>query len=193
MKPDSGLTQQELDQLLDWLDSDRERAGEKYLEIRRCLVKFFINRQCVEAQDLADETINRVARKATGFKDVYEGEPKKFFHAVARNVYHEDLRARNKKIEPPPEPSPHEIDPRTTCLKFCLAQLSPEARKLILTYYEQQKKAKIVSHKQMGNSLGVNPGALRARIFRLRAKLKACVEECVENTPQSNDIDSAAI
>ena len=60
---DSGLTQKKFDRLLDWLDPDRERAGAKLLEIRRCLVKFFVNQQCVEAQELADETINRVAER----------------------------------------------------------------------------------------------------------------------------------
>src|ERR1051326_5706272 len=63
----SPLTQQAFDALLACLDSDRERAAEKYETLRLKLVKFFEWRACaVAAQDLADEVINRVARRIDG-------------------------------------------------------------------------------------------------------------------------------
>jgi RNA polymerase sigma factor (sigma-70 family) len=193
MKTDSSLTQKKFDDLLDWLDPDRERAGRKLLDIRRRLVKFFLNKQCVQAEELTDETINRVAGKAVGLKDNYEGEPTKYFYAFARNVCHEDYRARNRKVQPPPAPSPKEIDPRAKCMGICLASLPPESRELVLRYYLEHKTGKAASHKELANSMGLSEGALRARIHRLRARLKACVEECSMNTAQSNDMDSTAI
>ncbi len=57
------LTQAALDSLLAWLDPDRDRAGAKYEAIRTRLIKVFVCRGCPEAEDLADETINRVASK----------------------------------------------------------------------------------------------------------------------------------
>ena len=157
------------------------------------MVKIFLNKQCVQAEELADETINRVAGKAGGFKGIYEGEPEKYFHAVARNVCHEDFRARNRKVQPPPQPSPKEIDPRAECMKICLAKLPPKSRELIIRYYLEKKNGKAAFHKELANGMGLNQGALRARIHRLRARLKACVEECFMNTAQSNDLDSTAI
>ena len=50
------------------------------------------------------------------------------------------------------------------CLKFCLAQLSPEARNL-LSPITEKKKAKIAFHKQMGNGMGVNHGAFGHEFF----------------------------
>ena len=51
--------------LLEWLDPNLDLAGEKYEEIRRGLIKIFGYRGCSDAEGLADETINRVARAAS--------------------------------------------------------------------------------------------------------------------------------
>jgi dihydroneopterin aldolase len=63
MKKNWELSQETFDALLAWLDSDRDQAAMKYEKIRRALIKIFTGRACVEPEDLADETINRVARK----------------------------------------------------------------------------------------------------------------------------------
>ncbi|MFL6230009.1 MAG: hypothetical protein ACJ741_14655, partial [Pyrinomonadaceae bacterium] len=57
------LTRDAFEGLLTWLDSDREQAGKKYEDIRSSLIKIFTWRGVAEAEELADETINRVARK----------------------------------------------------------------------------------------------------------------------------------
>jgi hypothetical protein len=46
MKKDWVLTQDAFDKLLNWLDSDRERAGQKYETIRLRLIKIFTCRRC---------------------------------------------------------------------------------------------------------------------------------------------------
>src|SRR5215813_2559377 len=92
------VTQQAFDGLLICLDSDRQRAAEKY-EILRCkLVKFFEWRACaVLAVDLADGTIDRVARR------IEEGEQvqnvSNYAYGVARMVYLENLRELNRADE----------------------------------------------------------------------------------------------
>src|SRR5689334_18556794 len=63
MNKDWVLSQEAFDALLDWLDSDREQAGIKYEDIRGRLVMMFAARGCVDAEDLADETINRVTQR----------------------------------------------------------------------------------------------------------------------------------
>lgn len=188
------MTEQEFKQLLGWLDPDASRAGEKYEVIRRKLIIILLNRGCDEAEDLADETINRVARKVPELKDTYVGEPARYFHGVAKRVLWEYFRARTRKLEmPPPAPSREELEPYLECLDRCLAQLSAEDRELILLYYEGQKQSKIITRREMGGQMQLKAGALRARAFRLRGKLEKCVLECLALLGESNDIKFSAI
>ena len=63
-KSKADLTREALDRLLHWLDRDRDRAGQRYEQIRSGLIKVFLCRGAVDPEELADETINRVARKS---------------------------------------------------------------------------------------------------------------------------------
>jgi len=74
-KKDWLLTQEAFDNLLAWLDPDRERAGQKYEDIRFKLIRNFARRGCSIAEDLTDETINRVSRKALEIAQAYVGDP----------------------------------------------------------------------------------------------------------------------
>ena len=60
----AALTQESFAALLLFLDADRERAGEKYEELRRTLIRFFEWRGAPFPEEHADETLNRVARQA---------------------------------------------------------------------------------------------------------------------------------
>lgn len=182
MKVDLSLTEEQFNQLLAWLDADPGRAGEKYEVIRRRLITIFLNRQCDEAEDLADETINRVAKRVGVLKDDYVGEPALYFYGVAKKVFMEYLRQRNRKpLQPPPlATSQSELEPQLKCLDECMEKLKPASRELILHYYQEHKQAKISSHKEMRDLLKLKAGALRARTHRIRVKLEKCVLECLE-------------
>jgi hypothetical protein len=45
---------------LAWLDEGKDSSGQKYLDMRGRLVRYFDRRNCFPADDLADETLNRV-------------------------------------------------------------------------------------------------------------------------------------
>src|ERR1041385_9206600 len=62
------LTRSAFDKLLVAFGGDRDSAGQKYLEIRNNLTRFFEWRGCAFPEDHADETINRIAKR------VAEGE-----------------------------------------------------------------------------------------------------------------------
>ena len=51
------------DELLEWLDPDREKAGRRYEAIRAGLIRMYVARGVSDAEYYADETIDRVARK----------------------------------------------------------------------------------------------------------------------------------
>src|SRR5688572_15856324 len=57
------LSEEAFNKVLECLDPDRQIAGKKYTQLHRKLEKFFEVHRCALAEDLADETINRAARK----------------------------------------------------------------------------------------------------------------------------------
>jgi DNA-directed RNA polymerase specialized sigma24 family protein len=175
------LTQGNLDGLLDWLDRDRARAGEKSEAIRRKLIRVFAARGCGEAEDLADETIDRVARRAREIAPAYEGDPASYFLGVANRVHLEYLkRGRARRAAPPPAPDAEEAERRSACLEECMARLAPHARELILRYHAGRGQAGADSRRALADELGVAGGNLRVRALRIRAALKECVVACLE-------------
>src|SRR6185295_11350375 len=99
------LNQESFEALLRWLHSDREQAGKRYEQIRGRLIKIFGSRGCAEPDVLADEAINRVAKRVEEISQTYEGDPALYFYGVANKIYMEQLR-KQKLIEIPPPPVP---------------------------------------------------------------------------------------
>src|SRR5260221_11254912 len=94
--------QDELDGLLRWLDPDPERAGLTYEKIRWRVVAILASRGCTCPEELADETIDRVARRVIEIQDSYVGDQAIYFLGVMNNVHHEYLK--RPLMPPPPEP-----------------------------------------------------------------------------------------
>jgi DNA-directed RNA polymerase specialized sigma24 family protein len=170
------LTSEAFEMVLDWLDPDRERAGQKYEEIRRKLIKILAHRGCTIAEELTDEAINRVCRKVQEVAPNYVGDPAHYFYGVAQKVFLEHVK---KKAEPKPIPKPDPPDERRfECLERCFEELDAESRDLILQYYEDDKRAKIDHRKELAARLEVTLNGLRMRVHRIRAILQQCVLDC---------------
>jgi len=88
------VTQAEFDSLLVWLNPDRDLAGRKYQTIHSGLVRIFISKDFNDAEDLADETINRVMGRLADIRERFVGEPAHYFHGVARNIIRENNRKK---------------------------------------------------------------------------------------------------
>jgi RNA polymerase sigma factor (sigma-70 family) len=184
------LTQAALDSLLTWLDPDREKAGERYEAIRTRLIKIFTCRGCPEAEDLADETINRVTSKLGELTEGYQGDPALFFYGVAKMVRHEYERRKFKRAsqaEAPPTPPEEEEETgdERDCLEMCMRALPAAQRTIVVEYYRGEKRAKINNRKRLAREFGIAINALRIRAHRIRAALQGCVEECVERRKAS--------
>src|SRR5689334_19432330 len=176
MRKDWKLTKEAFDKFLSWLHPDREEAGKKYEEIRCHLIIILTCRGCTEAEELADETINRVIRRAQQMADTYQGEPAHYFITVAHNLFLEHVGKRQKWSELPPElpqpPAPDTDDDREyDCLEHCVQQLKPSHRDLVLRYYQEDKQAMIDQRKKLADELGIAVNALRIRAHRIRATL----------------------
>ena len=180
MKKNWELSQEVFDALLTWLDSDRDQAALKYEKIRSGLIKFFTTRNAIDPEDLADETINRVAGKLEDIKKRFSGDPEPYFHRVARFVNMEHLR---KKLPQPVLTSP--IDPNRieleyNCLERCIERLTKENRDLLLRYHSPDGRVETDLRRALADELGIAPNALRIRVHRIRQGLKDCLEKCIE-------------
>lgn len=165
--------------MLFWLDPDREQAGRKYETIRTRLIKIFTCRGCHEAEDLADETINRVILKAEQLAPSYVGDPALYFYGVANNVHHEYLRRKTPQAPPLSHEPSEELERSFECLEKCMRNLSPENRELILEYYREERRAKIDRRKRLADKMGIALNALRLRAHRIRESLYVCVQNCL--------------
>lgn len=181
-KPQWVLTQTAFQHLLDWLDPDREQAGRKYENIRLKLIKILACNGSASPEDLADETINRVAKRVPEIAPTYVGDPALYFFGVAQNVYLESVKKRAYAPPPPPPASTEEKERRHQCLDRCMQRLPAETREIVREYYTEEKRVKIDHRKSLAARLGIAPNALRIRVHRVRAALKECVFECLQET-----------
>jgi len=166
--------------LLDWLDSDREQAALTYEKIRRGLIKIFTGRGCVDPEDLADETINRVTSKLKEIGKDFSGDPERYFYGVANYVYMEYLRRKIPQALPPMPSDPGSIELEYNCLERCIERLTKEHRELLLRYHGADGSAETEHRRALAEELGIAPNALRIRVYRIRMSLKECVEKCIE-------------
>ena len=187
------LTPEAFDKLLASLDPERERAGEKYEQIRGGLVCFFEWRGCRSPEDHADETLNRVARKLGEGQAV--SDPFTYVYGVARMLLLEIYKGRAREraalsdlassaqTAPPDAEEQAKAELRLDCLRRCLGRLPREGRDFITAYYQGEKRAKIDNRKRLAEKLCIPLNALRLRARRLRATLEECVDGCVEGGP----------
>jgi len=181
MNKDWELSQEAFDALLDWLDSDREQAALKYEKIRRSLIKIFTGRGCIEPEDLADETINRVTSKLKEIEKEFSGDRTRYFFGVANKVHLEHLRRKLPQPMPPPD-DPNRIELEYSCLERCIERLSKQNRDLLLRYHGADGQAETEHRRRLAEELGIAPNALRIRVYRIRTTLKECVEKCIERS-----------
>ena len=193
-KKDWTLTPRALDNLLIWLDEGTNSDGLRYLEMRRRLVSYFDRRNCPTPDELADETLNRVARRLQEDAAIENEIPAKYCYIVARFVFMEHLRAKEKDqaLYNQIQRRQHKDNPERDiekqseikekmlhCLEHCTRKLAPSNRELILRYYIGKERVKIENRRKLAERLGITMNALSIRACRIRDKLEACVKECV--------------
>ena len=174
------LKQHDFDRLLRWLDPDRERAGVIYEKIRWRLIAILAARGCAAAEELADETIDRVCRRVAGIQETYIGDPALYFLGVMNNVHHEFLKRPATPRLVSTAQDARVTEQVHTCLDRCLDRLAPHARDLIEGYYAENKQAKINLRRMIAVQLGVSASNLRLRALRIRSKLQGCINQCMD-------------
>ena len=183
-KPKWEPTAETLAKFLALLSNDDEEAGKEYEKLRKKLIRFFEWRGCGSADILADQTFDRVLRK------IDEGEtitnPRAYVRKVAYYIYLENDPSLLTELDDEfplaaPDNSEDDADEneaRFVCLDKCLLELPPESRNLILTYYQNEKRAKKDGRRELAEQLGIPMNALRIRAHRIRKSLESCIQKC---------------
>jgi len=184
------LSQNAFQRLLDWLDENSESRGQRYVVIRRRLVQYFDRKNCSSPHELADETLNRVARRLEEEEgEITDSTPSQFCFNTARYIFLESLR-RKEHHEPLPDDlanSPQFLEEgeweqlRSNCLEKCLQTLDPEDRIVILGYYQGERRMRIETRKLIAAKLGVSMNAITIRACRIRIKLELCIRKCLND------------
>jgi len=178
------------EQLLRLLDEDADRAADAYAEVRRRLAKFFEWRGCWDAESCTDDTLERVANRLAAGVTITTSVHA-FILGVAVNVAREVFRVERRAELHENMAAPFEGDPlirrdeqqredrRMSCLARCLGQLPKEQRRALLRYHRGEARSRILDRQQMAATLGIPLQALRLRMFRIRAALERCIQNCV--------------
>lgn len=201
------ITSSAFSRLLNWLsegkssekDSNKnfgnDVEGHNYLQMRERLVSYFDRKNCLMPDELADETLNRVARRLEEAGEIESETPAKYCYIVARFVFMEYLREVNNKPNVPLDdhlrqsPGSQLIarddeqnkvkEKMLDCLERCADKLDPASREIIMSYYYGTERIKIENRRALAASLNISANALSIRACRIRDKLESCVGKCV--------------
>lgn len=198
MRNMQNIQKKDFDTLLDWLDSNKKEAGQKYENIRHKLLKFFEWRGCFAAEECTDQTFDRVMSKISQGEEIRTKNHYLYFLGVARNVLLEYLKAQKKKsasldqVPPSQMPSvdPEEVESeqfgeemwqkRVGCMKRCLQKLPEQKRVMIKGYYQGERRTKIENRQKLAQWLQLSENALRIRTHRVRDELETCINGCMK-------------
>jgi DNA-directed RNA polymerase specialized sigma24 family protein len=198
----ANLTAETFEILLTRLDPDRDRAAKVYELLRRKLMMFFERNQCVGTEALADETIDRVARRleAEEVQDI-----QLYCLGVARKIQMESRRKAARVVSIGEytlgdEFLPGDVDLEQRiieglaqakgllCLEKCLTNLPPSHHHLIVEYYKGEKQIRIHRRQDLAKASGVSIEALRNEAHGIRHKLRGCVNRCLRKSSKSSNL-----
>ena len=160
--------QDSLQRLLNWLDGGADSDGHAYVEMRRRLRDYFARKNCRTPDDLADETLTRVARRLEEEGIARAETPARYCYIVARFVFLEHLRetkahrtsptrrATSRRTRPPRQQRTRAEAAGTresclACLEKCLQELDPLNRRIITRYYIGSERVKIDNRRELAD------------------------------------------
>ena len=193
MARNSAIPPESFEEILAWLDPDREVAATMYVQLRKDLANIFKWRGCTDHEGLTDEVFDRVQKKVRDVRPTYQGDPRLYFRAVANNVVKENLKKIKTQVSLEDAELPDQITIKSEeedeadmddCLQSCLQKLSAENRKLIVDYYAQEKQAKIENRNELAQQFGMSVETLRVKVYRIRKSLQGCIEGCLKRKAQ---------
>jgi len=177
--------------LLDFIAPEAGNADQAYRYIRERLVKFFACRGSHDVEELADETLSRVALKLAQ-ADIQAERPAAFVLGVARMI---DLEQRRRAARAVPwsddaagsgaAASDDDGERMLAALESCLQQLPEAERRLLLRYHEPRGQQRMAIRQAIADELATGLNVLRVRMHRTRLRIEACVQSRLQAVAES--------
>jgi DNA-directed RNA polymerase specialized sigma24 family protein len=178
------LTRQRFDLLLTHLSADASERGARYEMLRGRLVVFFARRMFALPEDLADEVLNRLARRLEEGEAI--GRIEGYALGIARHVAQEQYARSNRESAAAEEfywnvsrqthTTDEEQELRLERMKRCLERLPRPDGVLLSEYCLAEGGGKIAARKRLADAQGMTQAALRKRIFVLRGMIQRCMK-----------------
>jgi DNA-directed RNA polymerase specialized sigma24 family protein len=146
-------------------------------------VRLFTLNRVVDPQALADEAMDRLARRVAEAPGIIES-PSAFVLGIARHLLQEDERRRIREREAANEwasqitaqsGATEELEELMEIVEECLSGMKLEQQELLRGYYGEIGRGKIEHHRQLAAQQGLTLNALRNRLMRARRELDECV------------------
>ena len=180
------LEAETFDHLLTRLSDDPQEAGRRYERLRERLIVFFTRRLANAPEDLADQAIDRLARR------LRDGEPVASVEAyalgIARHVVQEQRLVAARDVSPEgsllenisgsdhtsyDEPAEH--DRLLDAMEQCLARLPRGDAELLSLYYLNEGGSKIQARRRLAEERNATQAALRKKVYQICCTLRACI------------------
>jgi len=184
------LSQEDLDRLLTKLDPNPMEAGRKYEAIRKSLIKFFGSRNCRDPEQLADKSMDRLARRLATEDIQNLGS---YARQIAKFVVLEFWRAPEEisleseqngdNLLPTPDrvnefiAAPDEDEEMMDALEECLGHLDQADRDTILAFHDTIPKTKKYLRELLADQMGITRNLLGVKTCRIRKRLETCVNQ----------------
>ena len=165
---------------------------ERFKSIRARMIFFFEKRNCIDPEELADATLERVVKRLCGGAKVSDLE--RYSYGVAKKIFLEYLRKKDatvaffddQKYRSYSTSGGGEDDAvirerQLTCLEECMARLKEQDRTMLMEYYQFNGRLKLEQRRKMAERMNISRETLALRIFHLKQKLRKCVSERLED------------
>ena len=178
-----------LDLLLARLHPDRDRAAAEYERLRARLIRFFEWKRCRAPDQLADDTLDRVAVRMTRGERI--DKIGAFVQGVAANVCREQFQQPAELLVErevlsqlsSKDARQAERDAMSDALRLrrleyqrrCLDRLETRKRDLITRYHYGRGTQRIEARQALAMEIGISLNALRIRAHWIRSALVNCV------------------
>ena len=185
-KPRWELEAKAFDLLLARLSADPIAASHRYERLRHRLILFFTTRLTTSPEDLADQVIDRLARRLAEDEPVASIEA--YALGIARHVVQEQRLLAAREIRPDAahlenisapnhtsyEDSAHQ-DRLLAAMERCLARLQPGDAELLSRYYLDDGTSRIEARRHLAEQRNLTPAALRKKVYQICCTLRDCI------------------
>jgi RNA polymerase sigma factor (sigma-70 family) len=165
--------------LLAALGETPEKSGLEYERLRSKLILFFSRRMLQFPEDLADEALDRLARRIME-GTVIDSIPA-FVLGIGRHLALEQMKNREETMEDdfwdnvPALSATQSSEEEIARMERCLKTLRPDEAKLIRSYYLATESTPMKARDKLAKRLGISVNTLRQRVFLARRTLRDCM------------------